>query len=482
MCGGSGGGSNNAGGSAGSGTVQYEEYLTNLHERIMNLGVTHSGDAEDPSMENALFTLWDGSRGTDVAADNPYDTIVPFDPDALLTDSQTRFEIFDTEVTALNPLTNWDTHIDGAETTVDTDILIDSKARDYVTTLITALNALAPSTDWNAYIDAAFATVDTDVLPDAEARTYIDTLVTAIAALAPTTDWAAFVTAAVAQIATVWSTAYIDNAVAEFEASQQAMYQRGVDRLSAGLVDINAVCSSQFFQSQALLQHQLQQQSADFETKLRLQADQRREAFVAQAIDAMKQLQITQTQAKLDAYGKHADIGFKRGDLTVAGTEQMRQMQATQTVTRAQAYAYHVQVGLTRAQLISSAGQDLARHHFFKVEKRHAVSNLCAEINRVAIVAKKEESDRQDDYDLKSATWNVELLNTAATIFAAIHGAVGGQIKHPGSATNSGIGGQIAGGLGGAASGGMAGFAVGGPIGAMLGGTIGGIGGFMSAD
>ena len=101
-----------------------------------------------------------------------------------------------------------------------------------------------------------------------------------------------------------------------------------------------------------------------------------------------------------------------------------------------------------------------------------ALSQITAEANRIKIVAKVEETEKNLKYDEQDALWDLEMYQYGGNILASIAGAASGT-KGKEVSTGASV-------LGGAMSGAAAGASIGGPIGAGIGGVIGGIAGLLS--
>jgi hypothetical protein len=133
-----------------------------------------------------------------------------------------------------------------------------------------------------------------------------------------------------------------------------------------------------------------------------------------------------------------------------------------------------------RSQLIQWAVGELKTLHMHKIERSMAAAQLQAELNRVAIVAYKEETDREVELSVKHATWNLELWQYGANLLAAISGGTTGpgNPQQPVGSPISAMGGTISG----AASGAMAGTAVLPGWGTAIGAVVGGAAGYLGSS
>ncbi len=100
-----------------------------------------------------------------------------------------------------------------------------------------------------------------------------------------------------------------------------------------------------------------------------------------------------------------------------------------------------------------------------KMEYQKVVSQMIAETYRIKIVAKKEETESNYDFDEKDAKWDLEVFQYGGNLLASIGG---GTVSTGGKQPS-----KIQSALGGAMSGAAAGAMVGGPWGAAVGGLLG---------
>jgi len=116
------------------------------------------------------------------------------------------------------------------------------------------------------------------------------------------------------------------------------------------------------------------------------------------------------------------------------------------------------ELNLREAELINKAYQSEA--DFEKL-----AAQLMVEAYRIKIVAKKEEADVNQEYDVSDAKWDMEVFQYGANVMAS---PAGGTAVPTGSKTTAG---SV---IGGALSGAAAGFTLGaGPVGAVIGGLLG---------
>jgi hypothetical protein len=100
-----------------------------------------------------------------------------------------------------------------------------------------------------------------------------------------------------------------------------------------------------------------------------------------------------------------------------------------------------------------------------------ALAQLTTEANRIKIVAKGEENERNIKFDTLDATWDLEMYQYGANMLAAISGATSATVgKEPSTAASV---------LGGAASGAAAGTAIMPGWGTAIGAVAGGLAGLL---
>ncbi len=122
------------------------------------------------------------------------------------------------------------------------------------------------------------------------------------------------------------------------------------------------------------------------------------------------------------------------------------------------------------AEIHAKAGLDSAIQVIqMKLEYQRIASQMLAEIYRMKIVAKKEETDVNADIDDKDAKWDLEVFQYGANLLSSIGGGTAGT-KGPSRAQSV---------LGGAMSGAAAGGMVAGAPGAIVGGVLGAASGLL---
>lgn len=206
------------GGGAGSGTVQYAEYLEDTHSQLLVGEFSQYNESGGSPVINFFDFLRINRSGV---GDTPY------------TD--------DARPSAARAYTGYDADL----TTVE------NKLSEYET----LVDSMANITDWQTYIDTVVAKVaESDVFPDAD---FIDNLSTALSGA---------ITAAEA----VLSSAPIKQAVDAFEARQLIRFNRQTGQWAAGMATANAVNSSSFVIGMALRQAEFEKEITGFESNLNM--------------------------------------------------------------------------------------------------------------------------------------------------------------------------------------------------------------------
>ncbi len=129
---------------------------------------------------------------------------------------------------------------------------------------------------------------------------------------------------------------------------------------------------------------------------------------------------------------------------------------------------------ISRNERVTSAVSTSMNSLTSKVTQKLEYAKLYTEMNRMAIVAKKEETDEQMQFDEHEARWKLDTFHYGGNLLAAISGGVGTSgagAKRPSKAVSA---------LAGALSGAAAGSAVYPGIGTAIGAAVGGIAGYLA--
>lgn len=198
---------------------------------------------------------------------------------------------------------------------------------------------------------------------------------------------------------------------------------RSKARVAAGFGDINAAQTSAFVIAMALLESDFNNDLAQFDAQARLEQERARNA-------AALELTKIASQQETSKYGSA--------------------LQAVQ-------------------MMMSLLGENIS--------SRNAVAQLQGEVNRVAIVAKKEQVDVDRQIAEQDALWNLTLYQYGANVLGAIGG---GTAVYKSKASGDGQGSSLGGVIGGALAGvGLARAGDAGAGGQAAGGFLGGLAGFL---
>lgn len=126
---------------------------------------------------------------------------------------------------------------------------------------------------------------------------------------------------------------------------------------------------------------------------------------------------------------------------------------------------------LQQAQVISGTVKNILDAIASQINFYQSVAHTTADANRIKIVSKNEESDKNILYDEKDALWDLEMYTYGGNMLAAIAGGTSASASNKPS-TSASV-------LGGALSGAAAGSAIAPGIGTAIGGVLGGLGGLL---
>lgn len=261
-----------------------------------------------------------------------------------------------------------------------------------------------------------------------------------VVAIDPDIDWVANFSTAEAKFSeqvitaitsytfsTIFDSAHVTALISSFQADLESRRDNDFKpAYKVGMQNVNAVMSSAFTIGDALITSQVARDVANFSAELNFKNEE-------------KLLQYQQVQAEENTAHNRNVIA-------------RNQLEVGQAVSKGQ-------FGLSGSQAITSL---LSTQLQFGV----AISNLTADANRIKLVSKQEEYDKNLKYDRQDAVWDLEMYQYGSNVMASIAGSA---IKQEGEvSTGSSV-------LGGALAGAAAGAALG-PVGSLSGGAVAGIG------
>jgi hypothetical protein len=201
----------------------------------------------------------------------------------------------------------------------------------------------------------------------------------------------------------------------------------------------------------------------------------------------------TEVSNKVSDYAEEAEYElttnilpqFKRGMQTVNASaasafvigEALLRSTNTRDVNKFRS-AMELDYAIKRKELILAGAKEYAVVTNLNAEFYKILVHYTTEVNRIRILASKEEIETNLEYDVKDALWDLSLYREGANMLAAIGGGTTAVEQQGPSKAQSAIGGALSG----AGTGAMIGAQVGtggGPIGAAVGGLVGLAGGLF---
>ena len=317
----------------------------------------------------------------------------------------------------------------------------DSGGHDVMTNSMVDLMEVAHGAGGNPYEDetafdpdAAFTPTATSPLGKMAAQ--FTASKTILDALDATTDWGSYVTAAVAKYDSYSNIDFLDNLataiaglltavesalssssitdmVTAFENNKKVRFLRDQGMWSAGMADINAVHTSSFIMGLAIQQIEFSNSVDQYERELKANTYT---IIIKDAIDAHVKAEVLRVNNK--------DGLISQGPEVMSNLLQLKTQAQTQLV------------------------------------------QLKGEVERLTMVAMKEEKDRQVELEVDEATWDMEVYLYGGNLMASISGASVGRKNTQMSKGQTALGGAMGGASIGAAFG---------PIGAGIGFVAGGL-------
>lgn len=244
---------------------------------------------------------------------------------------------------------------------------------------------------------------------------------------------------------------FVTSAVANYERRALKTFLRNVNRFTAPMADMGATDGSSFIVGLALLHSDYQADVNDFQAKLELQLFQTLfDNFVSFSSATMQSyLQVygvqyamkcglyeqlysalsQQSNTSINAYMQMiaAVFGTKLDaykTMSIEGGMIDSTMKLESTVADAGTARYIDQAMRERLTLLTNGIDQLFNRRQLALQAQNNLVSTVAEANRIRIVAKEEEKSRQDEYDVKEATWDLELFQLGGNILSAVSGAV----------------------------------------------------------
>lgn len=473
------------GSSLGTSGTGFPTYMTDTHEEWLGRGAPAEViDFNIVELMNAAF-----------AASTPFEQFDYVDPEDWLEDIEEAISDVTTELSALDPETDWGSNMTKALTEVAT--LIDTDYATVATAMATAwenLTAKAKTelalivTDGHIATIVAYFSTWSDLLDAAitKAGTAItDTFAgTSIAGIA---DWTTIIDAAKVKADSLFSDSEVDGKVDAYEDDVLPSYQREVARFSGGMADINAVNSSAFMVGLALLARRRVQDVNKFRADLKVEYEKEKLAFINNTATLRSELERGKANIYGNLLGLHAriskefmestselagDLEFKKAD-THRRLEDAHADREVTFITKSLVSMVEMLLNQTKLRVMAtnSGIGEMMKYQLTTVDMNRALASLVTEFNRLKIVASQEYLDRTLDLDIKNALWDVNVYQYGTNVLSGI--GAGGQIMpEKMSAAQSALGGAL--------SGAAIGIQSGNPAGVAIGALVGGIGGYLA--
>lgn len=469
---------------------------------ILFRGTADVGDSFD--IDTVTVKLLTGS---------PYAGQKAFDPSTLLDAMQTRFDTFNTEVIALDEETDWEsmraaaiakrTSIEFPDDDVDSR-LVTINAAAVAASKLAAADAVE---DADADLTTIIAQIDTELSPDIVTLTNAARLaaktsagdavdnakvdITAIvnqAMLELDTDTTTLVNSAVAAAKNAIDNAVVQDMIDQFELRQKSKHFRTINRFAGGMADINAVQSSAMIFGMAQLESEFNRDVADFDKEMvKLIFEKAFNDFTNIYIQTFSDYisgMVNLSTGELGASTSYPDI-YK--DLSSSYLDTFRQLAGRQLEANNTQARIHVdsqirtnmQIRQIKDNFLMQSISEMSLMLGRRVDFERAAASIQADMNRMRVVALKEQTDRDIELDSLDALWDIKLYQYVGNMIGSPGGGSGFIPDLP-SSGSSALGGALSGVGAGAAIGTAINPGVGTAIGAGIGALIGGIGGSIA--
>ena len=324
----------------------------------------------------------------------------------------------------------------------------------------------------------------------------------------------------------------VDNAVSSYRSRALRNHLKGVNAFTSGMSDINAVMSSSFVLGLGAMESDFTRDVNDFRSKLEIQIyaqtisafltsfgacytsylnsyEKRQTEYLelyrqscSQYVQTFLGLVSSHLQTYLKSFGDYltSSIGASTDYNRQVEFEKQVEIQTMQSLTGVELDTFNrlymegmgsmrnvldthlrntvtagLQERVSGLDFMKDAVGGLTRHMINRHTLEGDSSKVLTEINRIRTVLKSEEEQRNAEYDVLEATWDMDLFQQGANIISAMAGSVVPTQAKP-TKTQSAVGGAFSGAAIGAQVGGPAalpaavgGFLIGGVAGALAG-------------
>lgn len=342
----------------------------------------------------------------DPVANSPYDGEAAYDPATPLASNQTRYNTFDAIVQALNYSTDWTAMVAAAD--AERGSKHPSPNAD-----ITTIEALAGSKAEGLVDDAAVNAV----VNVATLHTAADAAVLA--------DVDANIEAAITKAVSDNVDSLIEDMADSYEDINKPAFLRSINRFAGAMVDVNAVQTSTFIMGMAILED-------GFQRDIRAYTKEEKFRLTAQIVSEY-----------MDAYKSMMSLYVSSGIALSA-----QQIQGFSENLRAYLEAY-IQNEKSKDAFLLYSVSEMSGLLRASVSFEHTATAALADINRLKILAEKEQVDKDIDLDVKDALWPFDVLLLGGNMLASISGAAH-TVNYPMSTTQSAVSGAFSYGAAGA--------------------------------
>ena len=387
-------------------------------------GGSSSGAVSYPDYMETIHSTWltavAGDITTAQTGDNPYTAATAYDPDCVLAATNYIISLFYDEAIAMDPATDWSTYYDAA-------------AAKYTAATITAITdyTFTPTiTDYTFTPTITAFSFDSDILSD-----------TALAALV---------------------TAYQSDLESRRDASYKPSYK-------VGMLNVNSVMNSAFILGDTITTVEIEREVARFSADLYFQNEQKKIEY--QKIQADENTAHNSNVISYENVQSGENTGHNSNVINYENVQAGENTTHNANIVKRDAVV--VSNDTANRDFNGRTADSIMAKDIAHLGLYQALSQITTEANRIKLVAKGEENQRNIKFDALDATWDLEIYQYGGNVLASISGAA--------SATNEAEISTAQSVLGGAMSGAAIGAQSANPYGVAIGAVVGGIGGLIAS-
>lgn len=241
-------------GGGSSGRIDFPQHMKDIHQDWMG----YSGSASP--VDTDMIQIMNNALGT---GGNPFENVTLTDPDSDMTEVETRYDAFETEVNALDEEADWNSIIDAAVSKIDSAGVLEEID---VNAIATAARTGAQN-GMNDAIESAVDAIDGNL---------------------------------------------IKNAVVQYQRRSNIQKERSISRFSTTMADVNAVNSSAYMFGLAVLEAQHLQDVDQFQSQLEVQTYDRMiqnyVQFFSTELEARLRADLTEKQSRDQILSKSVQV------------------------------------------------------------------------------------------------------------------------------------------------------------------------------